>query len=311
MHSILVGNTGFVGSNLEATMNFDTSVNSSNVQNVFGEKPDILIYAGVRGTKFIANINPEEDWRNIEEAKKNIININPRKLVLISSVDVYDDLDGKDENYHIRSDRLNHYGKHRYMLEKWVKNNIDDYHIIRLPAIFGINLKKNFVYDLINPIPRYLTSGYFEKICKEKDVSNYYTYRNGIYEIAFQDAELYDFCSSSVYNAANFTDSRSKYQYFDLRSLYKLIQYMLERNIVLLNCVTEPVCSSDLYFEIYKTKFDNQINTNPIKYNLRSRIQFNEFVNKNGWLLEKQKVISHLVKYIEEEKEKLQRVLKL
>lgn len=32
-----------------------------------------------------------------------------------------------------------------FCLEEWVKENIKDYHILRLPALYGKNLKKNFI----------------------------------------------------------------------------------------------------------------------------------------------------------------------
>jgi hypothetical protein len=41
------------------------------------------------------------------------------------------------------------YGKHRRMMEEWVMSYYLDYHIVRLPALFGIGLKKNALYDLL------------------------------------------------------------------------------------------------------------------------------------------------------------------
>lgn len=46
----LVGYTGFVGSNLCRSASFDFLANSKNVQQLYGVKPDVLIYAGVTGT---------------------------------------------------------------------------------------------------------------------------------------------------------------------------------------------------------------------------------------------------------------------
>ena len=85
----LVGYTGFVGSNIDLKGNIDKKYNSKNIKDAFGTNPDILIYSGVRAEKFLANKEPERDLHNIREAVENIKKINPKKLVLISTIDVY------------------------------------------------------------------------------------------------------------------------------------------------------------------------------------------------------------------------------
>ena len=54
----LVGYTGFVGSNLAASHTFDGQFNSRNIQQAFGGRPDLLVYAGVRAEMFLANHDP-------------------------------------------------------------------------------------------------------------------------------------------------------------------------------------------------------------------------------------------------------------
>ena len=309
MRSALVGNTGLVGSNLEATLEIDACVNSQNVRTLYGTRPDFLIYAGVRGTKFIANSNPDEDWKNIEAAKRNIININPQKLLLISTVDVYDDLDAKDESYVINPQKLHCYGKNRYMLEEWVQSNIRDCRIIRLPAIFGMNLKKNFIHDLINPIPKYLTEARFCEICKNKDISQYYELKRGLYELVWADMELYKLFIDTPYCSVYFTDSRAHYQYLDLRLLYKIVEVVMTSDIRVLNCVTEPIGSGELYYEIYGKKFENEICDNPIQYNLRTCKEINLFGGSKGWLMNRDDEMALLKEYIYKESEKLKKQL--
>ena len=62
----------------------------------------------------------------------------------------------KNEDYISNVNNLHTYGKNRFLLEKWVEQNVKDYHIVRLPAIYGNNLKKNYIYDLISPVPKFL-----------------------------------------------------------------------------------------------------------------------------------------------------------
>ena len=309
MRRALVGNTGFVGSNLEATLEFDACVNSKNVEKLYGTNPEVLVYAGVRGTKFIANSNPDEDWKNIEAAERNIMNINPKRLLLISTVDVYDDLNEKDESHIINPQKLHCYGKNRYMLEEWARGNVDNCQILRLPAIFGINLKKNYIHDMIDPIPKYLTEERFEKICEDKNISAYYELKKGLYELKHADAELYDFFINSPYCAVYFTDSRAEYQYLDLRLLFKVVEAVLNSDIDVLNCVTEPIISSELYYEIYGENFENRLCDNPIKYNLKTCKKIDLFGASTGWLMNKDEEMELLKRYIYEESVKLKKQL--
>ena len=89
MKTMLVGYTGFVGSNLSCQYDFTERYNSKNIEDAYGSKPDLLIYAGIRAEKYLANQDPNKDLRNIENAFYNIQQIQPKKLVLISTIDVY------------------------------------------------------------------------------------------------------------------------------------------------------------------------------------------------------------------------------
>lgn len=275
--TILVGYSGFVGSNLCQNMKFDRYYNSKNISKAYGLEPDIMIYAGVRGTKFMANSFPEEDKKNIQNAINNIRKINAKKVILISTVDVYDDLDNKNEDYVNDINKLCVYGKNRLILENWVRENIDDYHIIRIPALYGDNLKKNFIHDLIEPVPLYLNPILKEKIEKEfEKISEYYYETNGMFKLYKKDDDLISFFSESMYNAIYYTDSRAAYQFFNLKKLSNIVFKVIENDIKLFNVVTEPIFAYEIYSEIFKDKFENYICDNPIKYNLKSKYGYVE-----------------------------------
>lgn len=61
----LVGYTGFVGSNIYAAGKdaIDCVYNSKNVQEAYGTAPDLLIYAGMRAEKYLANTAPPGRYR--------------------------------------------------------------------------------------------------------------------------------------------------------------------------------------------------------------------------------------------------------
>ena len=179
----LVGYTGFVGSNIYAKGEFDNVYNSKNIEEAYGTEPDLLVYAGLRAEKYLANNEPEKDMQLIYEAEENIRRIAPKKLVLISTVDVLKQPNGKDEDCEIETDGLQAYGANRYKLECWVRKNYPDSVIIRLPGLFGENIKKNFIYDYINIIPFMLKENkFFELSDKNEELKKYYSkLDNGFY----------------------------------------------------------------------------------------------------------------------------------
>ena len=150
MTKALVGYTGFVGSNIYASGDFDAVYNSKNIEDAYGTCPDLLIYAGLRAEKYLANNAPDKDFELIVRAEENIKKINPRKLVLISTIDVFKNPIDVDENSVIDTEGLQAYGYNRYQLECWVRENYPDALIIRLPGLFGKNIKKNFILSLIH-----------------------------------------------------------------------------------------------------------------------------------------------------------------
>ena len=119
----IVGYSGFVGSNLCASFDFDGKYDKSNVTEAFGTNPDVLFYSGVPAQKFIANKFPEEDFAIVQNALENIKKINPKKVVLISTVDVYKQPNGKNEDSPMDTDGLLPYGANRLWLEQKMAEN--------------------------------------------------------------------------------------------------------------------------------------------------------------------------------------------
>mgnify|MGYP002224763577 CR=1 FL=1 len=53
-------------------------------------------------------------------------------------------------------DGLPAYGRNRLQLERWVREDYPNALIVRLPALYGIGLKKNFLFDLHTITPAML-----------------------------------------------------------------------------------------------------------------------------------------------------------
>ena len=96
-------------------------------------------------------INKNICRHEIYNLQSTLIHLTYSKIILLSSTLIYDQsvLD-HDEN----SDLLsldNTYSKNLFIIEQWIILNFNDYHIIRLPYIFCINIvEENFIYDLLN-----------------------------------------------------------------------------------------------------------------------------------------------------------------
>ncbi|GEP01914.1 NAD-dependent epimerase/dehydratase family protein [Methylobacterium haplocladii] len=151
----IVGYTGFVGSNLLArpsrTLKYDYLFNSKNVATLGQRSYEAVVCSAVPAIKWLANKNPSEDWAQISALLAQLRNLRTERFILISTVDVYPDpAGGNDEGYDFEAYADHAYGRHRRMVEEWVIENYPLAHtIIRLPALFGEGLKKNALFDLM------------------------------------------------------------------------------------------------------------------------------------------------------------------
>ena len=302
MKTFLVGYTGFVGSNLCHDYNFDALFNSKNIEDAYDQNPDLLVYAGVPAQKFLANQNPLEDKKIIENAIYNIKKIKPKKVILISTIDVYKNPNSitEDEQF-LASDEA--YGKNRLYLEEWVKNNFTDYLIVRLPALYGDNLKKNFIFDLINFIPKMIKEDKFLELSSKNDeLKQYYLkMNNGFYKLKdinlVEENKLKKILINLNFSALNFTDSRNIYQFYNLKYLWKHIEIALKNNINIINIATEPITINELYQYIYNEKFTNILNNNISNYNFKTK--YAELYNgKNGYIFNKKFILKDIKRFV-------------
>lgn len=295
---MLVGYTGFVGSNLCLSHSFNYLINSKNIQTAFGVSPETLIYSGVPAEMFIANKYPEKDKAIIENAKNNIRNIKPNKIVLISTVAVYDRTDNVDEDYVPDLNFLTPYGKNRLTLEKWVEENYKEHLIVRLPAIYGENLKKNFIYDYVNYIPAMLTYEKYSELSQKDSLikDSYFKLDNGFYVCKDMDNTVKINLKSSFksigFSALNFTDSRSVYQFLWLKNLYGYITECLGKGIKKINLVTPPVSVCELYEYLTGKTFENFTNKQPFDYNIKTKHY------KTGYIISKEEELSQIKQFI-------------
>ena len=302
MKEALVGFTGFVGSNICASHSFYALYNSKNITEAYGTCPDLLVFSGLRAEKYLANNDPEKDLEQIDIAERNIIKIDPRKLVLISTIDVFKTPTGVDENSLIDTEGLNAYGYNRYQLECRIRDRFRDALIIRLPGLFGKNIKKNFIYDFINVIPFMLKAEKFRELAEKDPVlADYYEdQNNGFYRVIVTDdkrEELKSVFRCLGFSALNFTDSRSRYQFYDLSCLWNDIKTALDADLRLLHPATEPVSAGELYEYLTGEIFVNELPATPANYDYRT-IYSDLFGGKNGYIRNKTEVLEEIRRFV-------------
>lgn len=302
----LVGYTGFVGSNIYAAAGDEIGAvyNSGNIEEAFDTCPDLLIYAGLRAEKYLANSAPDRDMELIRQAEDNISRIKPRKLVLISTIDVFKSPKNVDETSEIDTENLHAYGYNRYQLELWVRKMYPDALIIRLPGLFGKNIKKNFIYDFINLIPFMLKQEKFEELAqRDPDLRRYYAPQdNGFYKLNISEGErapLREKFKALGFSALNFTDSRSVYQFYNLANLWRDIRTALEVGITLWHPATEPVSAGELYRYLTGEAFVNELRGAPADYDYRT-VHAGIFRGENGYICSQAEILRQIKAFVEE-----------
>lgn len=192
MNSALIGYTGFVGGNLDSQYDFTDKYNTSNIDDLDGKSYDLVVSAANRAEMWRINQQPEADMAEIKAFIEHLKTVKAKKLVLISTVGVYKQTTGINEDTPIETDGLLPYGVNRYFLEQYCRDNFDTL-IVRLPGLFGPGLKKNVIFDLLhdNNVDRIHAQGSYQ----------YYNLRNIWKDIQIaldNNVELINFATEPV-----------------------------------------------------------------------------------------------------------------
>ncbi|MER2540491.1 MAG: pyridine nucleotide transhydrogenase [Azonexus sp.] len=150
MTNALIGFSGFVGSTLLKQATFERLYRSTNIGEIEGEAFDTVVCAGAPAQKWIANCDPEADRAKIEGLISHLKSLQCKTFILISTVDVFKNAIGVDEDTSVDETGLHAYGFHRRLLEKFVESHFPNHLIVRLPGLVGPGLRKNVIFDLLN-----------------------------------------------------------------------------------------------------------------------------------------------------------------
>ena len=142
-----------------------------------------------------------------------------------------------------------------------------DVHIIRLPALFGINLKKNFLFDILNNAPSFFSLEKFSELRSKVRKRNHYLLDFYQYNSAFKvymlnreelnssnmkvslESLLDEFSASSIF----FHSSNTTFQFYNLDSLWTDICKVIEDDLPIVHLAPEPVRTGEIYKNFFLT----------------------------------------------------------
>lgn len=131
----LIGHTGFVGSIIKPMFNFNKFYTRANVISLPNSTFNLLVCAAPTGNRLEVQNDPSNDLDMILTLIDHLRKTKFNHFVLISTIDVL-------------AKPNTRYGMNRKLLEGWVKNNLENYSILRLPTLIHPDIKKNILYDL-------------------------------------------------------------------------------------------------------------------------------------------------------------------
>ncbi len=258
----LVGHTGFVGSALLRQSRFDACFNSSNIAEIAGGRFDTLVCAAAPGSMFEANRRPADDRAKVHALMERLADVEVDRFILISSIAVLADFaGGEDEGTQAFQTELA-YGRHRRELEAFVEDRFPSHLIVRLPALFGEGLRKNFVFDLLNPVPTMLTPELLDRWTDELGGSLAATLR-GLYgpnpdngmvvldraalAVNAHKRTLEQSAIALGYSATRFHNRETTYQYYGIERLWADIGIALGAGLSHIHLVNEPLPAARIH----------------------------------------------------------------
>ena len=304
MKIALIGYTGFVGSNLLNQYENTDCYNSKNIQDIHGKSYDLCICAGVRAPKWIANEQPIKDLNDIQDLMDHLSHAEIKIMVLISTVDVYPDRVDVDENTVIDESRLVPYGFNRRLLEKWVEQTYPEHLIVRLPGLLGQGIKKNFIRDILYPMPMLFNENFMRHIKSEMNNVDYafierHYPKDGV-NYSFNQTDKHEvkaILDRYKISSLLFTDSEDSFQYYPLMELRKHIDLCLQNKIRIINLVTEPVQAKEVYHYLYGKNFRNELPRMKQVYDLKT-IHAKVLGGKKGYLYDKAEILEIIRKFV-------------
>jgi hypothetical protein len=261
----VIGGTGFVGKILARQHSFAACFNSSNIDTILGQAFDTVVCAAAPGSMFVANREPDRDCAHIEALIKRLDRVRARRFVLISSIAVLADFAAGDDETTQNFQQELAYGRHRRLLEAFCESRFEECLVVRLPALFGPGLRKNLIFDLLNPVPTMLPEAKLETLLEHLEpplreaLSGFYAPdpvtamhrlnrdaldadpRRGALDTAVLAAGM---------SATQFHNPGTAYQFYDMSRLWQDISIALQAGLDHMHLTVEPLRVADIHIRL-------------------------------------------------------------
>ena len=184
-----------------------------------------------------------------------------RRFVLISSIAVLSDFAAGFDEDNARFQTELAYGRHRRALEEFCEDHFEDCLILRLPALFGTGLRKNFIFDLLNPVPSMLSAPRMQAEFPATELLEFYQHdtETGMYRLdrAQFDADprrahLERDVVEAGFAATEFHNPETTYQYYDMARLSDDIDRAFETGLKTVHLATEPLRAGQIHERLLK-----------------------------------------------------------
>lgn len=257
----LIGDTGFVGGILAGQHEFAARFNSRTIGEAAGCRFETVVCAAAPGSMFEANRFPELDRQRIDGLIDQLSTIGAKRFILISTIAVFAGFAAENEETRAFEEQTP-YGVNRRRLEAFVEQRFPGALVVRLPALFGSGLKKNFLFDIMNPMPSMLPKARLADLCSRLgpklagDLADFYGWREdlGLHILdrdAFDRSPLRAELDAAVevlgMSAVQFTNPASRFQYYDMRRLWSDIGRGLAAGTPVLHLAPAPVAAGAIF----------------------------------------------------------------
>jgi hypothetical protein len=246
-----------------------------------------------------ANAAPEEDRANLRHLADRIATARFDRLVLVSTIAVLDDLGAGHTESSARYESGKAYGRNRRELEVMLTKRHGAV-VLRLPALFGEGLRKNFLFDLLNPVPSFLKPEVYQELGRvfsdeeRAAAAGVYRFDKTLQMMRLDRDPLDRTPAGALLRAAfsranrtarNFTNSRSAFQFYNLAYLARDIERCLEASLDLLHVCSEPIGAGELHRALLGESFHSD-GPPPVREDMRSdhaRLWGSETQYLYGW----------------------------
>ncbi len=258
----IIGHSGFVGGTLVHQHAFDGKFNSKNIDKIAYSNFDTVVCAAAPGSMFIANRYPERDRAAIDALIDQLSKVQAKRFVLISSIAVLDDFAaGADESTQAFQQDIA-YGNHRRLLEAFCESQFDNCLVVRLPALFGRGIKKNFLFDLMNPVPSMMPEARLATLLEQiapnlRDaVAGFYTLDTDTGMCQLDRSALnvdprrpaLDAAVRAVgMSATQFHNPETTFQYYDMARLWQDIGTAIAADLRCVHLAMAPLRAADIH----------------------------------------------------------------